>query len=295
MRALGWSAVALVLVGGVVVADPAKPDPAPEKKAPPKPDKAKPDKAKADLVDISTYKADLLVLSDDDGVMYIVRPKAVGRDNGPVFVGDGKVFYEQQITTAGAAGDVGSWSYGLWAPRVPGFDDAQLFRKPDKRYYVSCGNTERQTELRALGTKEADKVLASAELRPRLHNRKSHLLARDDDGTYYYVDIDRDEKGDSINASRFERRYQHGHRVFVGKKGAMKELPMTNVVADSEGEIYQTKRGELRIVTENDKTGYWVRGRKKTMLKLLDLDDNRYLIYRELGVFGFIGTACEEL
>ena len=55
------------------------------------------------------------------------------------------------------------------------------------------------------------------------------------------------------------------------------------------------QRGELRIVTDNDKTGFWVRGRKKTTLKLLDLADNRYLIYRELGIYGFIGTACEDL
>jgi hypothetical protein len=294
MRALGWSVAVLLIVGGSGVAAPdaappakpapAKPAPAPEAPAPP----AKP----TDTIDISAYRSELIVLTDDDGTVFVVRPRVSGSDTGPVFVGDGKVFYEQSIIGASADGSSGTWSYATWAPRVPGNTTAQIWADANKKYSITCGQ-EKSTELRLLAAKEAARILTSAEFRPRLFQRRPHLLARDDDGTYYYVDIDRDERGNRASAS--ERRYQHGHRVFVGKKGAMKELPMKNVVADSEGEIYQTKRGELRIVTEDSKTGTWVRGRKKTPLKILDRDENRYLIFRELGVYGFIGTACEEL
>src|SRR5438270_264459 len=36
-----------------------------------------------------------------------------------------------------------------------------------------------------------------------------------------------------------------GHGIFVGPNGGMKEMPMTNVVSDSKGEIYATKRGVI--------------------------------------------------
>jgi len=302
MRALGWSVVALVFVGGSVAAGPdpapapAKPAPAPAKPAPAKP-APKPDAKKkvtaADAIDISAYKDELIVLSDDDGTIYIVRPRVAGRDGGPVFVGDGKQFYEQRIRSSGANDRAGTWSYGLWAPRVAGYDDGGLYLNQDKKYFITCGR-DKDVELRKLSDKESARMIGVAEFHPALFKRRPHLLARDDDGTYYYVDIDADER-QGFSGAAAERRFEHGHRVFVGKKGAMKELPMSNVVADSEGEIYQTKRGELRIITEDDKTGVWVRGRKKTTLKLLSLDDNRYLIYRDLGIYGFLATVCEDL
>ena len=46
-----------------------------------------------------------------------------------------------------------------------------------------------------------------------------------------------------------------GYRVFVGKKGAMKQLPLTDVASDSAGDVFSTKTGDLRLVrnSENDK------------------------------------------
>jgi hypothetical protein len=279
MRAPGWIAAFLCVAGGAVADTGAGSG-------------AKP--ADPGIVDIAAYKAELVVLSDDDGTFYVVRPRTtVKSDRGPVFVGDGKVFYEQYLTGAGMDATAGTWNYGVWAPRVPGFDDASIYLDKDKKYWLSCGS-ERTVELRAVGKKETDRVLANGEFRPRLWNRTPHLLARDDDGIYYYVDRDLDER-DHTRSSIHEKRYQRGHRVFAGKKGQMKELPMTNVVADSAGEIYQTKRGDLRIVTSTDKTASWVRGKKKTPLTLLEPRDNRYLVFRELGVYSFLGTACEDL
>jgi hypothetical protein len=285
MRALGWSVVAALLVGvggggGGVLADGGKT----------KGDKDK-DRDKG-AVDISAFKDELVVLTDDDGVMYVLRPRAAGRDGGPVFVGDGKTFYEQRLTSGGMDGSKGTYSYGIWAPRIPGYDDASLWLNGDKKYFISCGQ-DKQTELRVVGAKETKRIVDTAAFRPALFDRLPHLIARDDTGTYYFVDMDFD--GRAHDQASDEQRYRHGHRVFVGKKGAMKQLPMTNVVADSGGEIYQTKRGELQIITEDNKTATWVRGRKKTALKLLERADNRYLIYRELGIYGFIGTACEDL
>jgi hypothetical protein len=71
---------------------------------------------------------------------------------------------------------------------------------------------------------------------------------------------------------------------------------MTNVVSDSAGEIYATKSGDLKIVTEgNSGKAYWKKGQAKNELIVLDLYANRYLIYRELGIYGQIGALCDDL
>ena len=36
--------------------------------------------------------------------------------------------------------------------------------------------------------------------------------------------------------------------MFVGKKGAMKQLPLTDVASDTAGEVFATKTGDLRLV-----------------------------------------------
>jgi hypothetical protein len=87
-----------------------------------------------------------------------------------------------------------------------------------------------------------------------------------------------------------------GYRVFVGKKGAMKQMPLTDVASDSAGEVYSTKNGDIRIVTENGKsTAAWIKGEKRKELSVLDLDVNSHIIYSELGVYEFLGTVCDEL
>ena len=70
---------------------------------------------------------------------------------------------------------------------------------------------------------------------------------------------------------------------------------MTNVVSDSAGEIYATKSGDLKIVTDgNSGKAYWKKGQAKSDLTVLDLLPNRYLIYRELGIYGQLGALCDD-
>lgn len=70
---------------------------------------------------------------------------------------------------------------------------------------------------------------------------------------------------------------------------------MTNVATDSAGEIFATKAGQLELVAGVDGKAYWAKGGKKTELTRLDPAENRYLIYRELGVYGTLGTVCDDL
>jgi hypothetical protein len=39
----------------------------------------------------------------------------------------------------------------------------------------------------------------------------------------------------------------------------------------------------------------WAQGDKRTPLVLLDLDQNKPLIYRSLGVYTFVGTVCDDI
>jgi hypothetical protein len=73
-------------------------------------------------------------------------------------------------------------------------------------------------------------------------------------------------------------------------------LKMTNVVSDSEGDIFATRTGELRLVLDKNES-YWVKGKARTALKLLPLEDNVRLIYSELGVYAGepLGTPCDLL
>jgi hypothetical protein len=113
-----------------------------------------------------------------------------------------------------------------------------------------------------------------------------HLLARDDSGVYYYVD-------------RIAKVYGgKGYRVFVGKKGAMKQMPLTDVASDSAGEVFSTKSGDLRLVRHNEgnkDTMTWVKGEKRLDLVFLDPDVNSVVIYKDLGIYTFLGTLCDNV
>ena len=90
----------------------------------------------------------------------------------------------------------------------------------------------------------------------------------------------------------------NGYRVFIGKKGAMKAKPLTDIASDTAGDIFATKTGDLRIVhetSEGKSTVQWVKGEKRSALVTLDLDANSQLIFKDLGVYGFTGSICESM
>ncbi len=43
-----------------------------------------------------------------------------------------------------------------------------------------------------------------------------------------------------------------------------------------------------------DGKAYWKKGGKKTELVQLDPAQNRYVIYRELGIYGTLGVVCDD-
>lgn len=147
---------------------------------------------------------------------------------------------------------------------------------------VRCG--EKTTALSVIEGAKAKDLAKSATFLPSPQKYKPHALARDNNGVYYYV-----ERG---AASQNERSF----RLYVGTKGAMQLQKMTNVVSDSEGEIFATPNGSLRMVLDR-KESLWIENEKQRPLKVVPWDQNLAMIYNELGIYAGqrLGTPCDDL
>jgi hypothetical protein len=272
-------APALLLIPALANAAPKKADP-PHVAAPPSEKRLASEKAKP--IDIKPAADKLDVFKDEDG-NYFVSPRAgamTSDDAGHwVFFGNGKTFWQQRIIGSSEQGQHLEWY--LWAPRAKGMNQAELSIDPAGAFVQCRPKDDGKRKLVQLTADEAKTALARATFYPPLWERQTHMLLRDDDGVYYFVDELREELGGN------------GYRVFVGPKGALKELPLTNVATDSAGEVFATKSGTIKIVTTGDKA-FWIKGSKKTELVRLEPTENRYLIYRELGIYGQLGAVCDD-
>lgn len=244
--------------------------------------------AKPKPIDPSHVLDKLDVFRDDAG-NYVVsaRPgafKSSDEAESWVFYGDRDTLYQQRVF--GSSSNGANYEWHVWAPRSKA-NGAGIYVQ-DGKASLAC-ETNKTIPLVQLKADEAKALIRHAKFLPPLWQRSAHLLARDDDGVYYYVDQLRDEDGGK------------GFRVFVGQKGEMKEVPMINIVTDSAGEIFATKAGKLKIIAGNDGSAFWVKkGTKgeaeqtKSPLTQLPPADNIYLIYRELGIYGPLGAPCDD-
>lgn len=256
-----WVVAAALLVAGVASADPA-----------PKP------------IDIKDMKDEMVVLKDADGgiyVVYFVRDKETH-----VFYGTGrdKILYDQ-LLEGPKSRDGDAWSVSTQAPRAVYPFMGQVARRKDGTFMRDCSDKNRIELTQLAGTKAAE-ILDKYQFVTTSVVRRPYLLARDDRGVYYYVDVLRDLYGGS------------GHRVFIGKKGGLKQMALTDVTSDSAGDVFATKTGDLRLVRtlgDDKPTAQWIRGEKKSDLIYLDIYMNQPLIYRELGLYKVQGTICGNI
>jgi hypothetical protein len=230
-------------------------------------------------VDVSAFKDKLEILHDGKRHYVALVPFEEGGWKH-VFYGDGKSFYLLRIIGTGSTGRE-AFDLTFWEPRVKARYQASLELKNGK-YEALCDT--RKTELQPLPRDEADKLIAGAKFYEALWRFRAFALARDDKGTYYFVDRQR-EPEDSLN-----------FRLYSGQRGSLKPLKMVNVVSDSEGQIFSTKAGDLRLVLDR-KEAAWVKGKSRTTLTPLPIEDNAQLIYTDLGAYTGqrLGTPCDDL
>ena len=127
-------------------------------------------------------------------------------------------------------------------------------------------------------------MLETARFEKSPRKTSAYALARDDGGRYFFVDRGRTDE----TAKNF--------RLFVGPKGNLKQQKMTNVVSDSEGDVFATKTGSLRLILGKNE-GSWIEKGKPKKLVLVPVEDNVRMIYTELGVYAGerMGTPCDDL
>ncbi|MBA3395262.1 MAG: hypothetical protein H0T89_21620 [Deltaproteobacteria bacterium] len=261
MRARGWSAAVLAVVcwSGIAVAEP-KPEP----------------------IDIKPFKDKLTVLKDASGAFYVVT-----FDHGGVpyiFYGTAKLLYEQPLEGSRSRNGT-AWSVSIWAPRLPFPFQGTVEYAKDGTFRTTC-TSKLEQGLTVVTGEKATEILDKGKFMTTAVTRRPLLLARDDRGIYYYVDVLSKQYGGN------------GHRVFIGKKGAMKQIPISDVATDSGGDVFSTKTGDLRLVRNLDQdvrakvTTTWIKGEKRTELITLDPYMNQPLIYRDLGVYKLHGTIC---
>jgi hypothetical protein len=233
--------------------------------------------APSDTVDVTTVKAQLRVFDDGKGHYLVLVP--FGGDMWSHFYwGDGKVFWAQRVFGGGSEGTV-AFDKTLWDPRQPR-GQASFWLK-EGVYTLGCG--DRRTVFQPTQEERGAAILSTATFKPPRWKHRAYALARDDSGTYYYVDRAREEDIKDF-------------RLWAGPRGQLKQLQMTNVVSDSEGDIFATRTGELRLVLDKHES-FWVKGKGRVPLKLLPLEENVRLIYSDLGVYAgeALGTPCDVL
>lgn len=271
MRAPSWVVAALVVLVGapVVRAD----------------GKKLPKDAEPFAVDLNPKQEPVLVLKDANKGIYVVvgEPTSTAKK---AFYGTGKQLYEQ--ISVGGSRDGDSWTISTWSPRIPELRPGSISRRRDGTYFRACDGLDDAVLTEVTGDKAQAILDKSQFLSPGLV-RRPHLLARDDMGIYYYVD------------KLAERHGGKAFRVFVGKRGAMKPLPLVDIAMDSAGQVFSTKTGDLRLVDTVDRvtgakrSSTWVKGSKKTELFILDLDVNSVVIFKELGIYKLVGGICDNV
>jgi hypothetical protein len=225
---------------------------------------------------------DLVLLEDGKGHAIAV---AIQDPKSRIYYGDGKSFVAVPVDPAENTGPMpnGDITRHFLDPRFPSRKQIKSWQDIEKsqtrvsrsggKWVVQCGT--RKTPLVEGKLAPAAKLGASTMRRP-------HALARDDRGRYYYVDAG-PEEGDK------------GYRIYVGEKGQMKRLKMQNVVADSEGEIYTTPQGKLRLVLGKPES-MWIEEGAKRKLVVVPLEESQSMIFLELGVYAGekLGTPCDD-
>jgi hypothetical protein len=242
-------------------------------------------KPAADEVDIQAVKSHMVLVHDGRGHYMAMVPFD---SDAPLFYGDGKTFYLQRVVGHSQSQSDGTESFNYWSPTsLPRGGELSL---RDGRWSVRC--SDHTTPMVKLDETETSKLLARAVFKKWLWKRQAAALGRDDDGIYYYVDRIRDDRPGSETWA--DPHPPTGFRFFIGRKGKLREQSVTDTTIDSKGVVLISKSGNL-VVDDSNKRLLFNKGKKREELVYLPIEDNVMLIYRDLGLYGRLGTPCDDL
>ena len=216
-----------------------------------------------------------------------------------VYFGDAKTMYLQ-----GASGAGWSAKNSAYPERLSMHD--LRFRMSGEIHYdidgysLVCSDLsvkdERKIKLEPVTEAVAKNVLEKATFTNKLPNYLPWLLARDLNGTTYYL-VDRPA------ADTTEKTF----RVSIGKSGAMKEVPLKELANDASSAVFVTKQGTLVVrkgkrrpdkgVIVPATATFGKTDATQKPLEVLIIDENRPFIFGDLGVYlkGDSGIICHDL
>ncbi len=226
-----------------------------------------------------------------DGKSHYIAVVPFERDENSLFYGDGKRFFAVPIQGGGSQGRE-RFNVIFSDPRYYiQFTQKSDLSMQDGKYAVTCGKTE--TALTVVPEAQAKPMLAAASFEATPRKWQAYALARNSAGVYYYVDHNYiDRRASDADAKLSGRNF----RLFIGPKGNLKLQKMTNIVSDSEGDVFSTKTGSMRLVIGKKEPTWIEKGKTKALLPV-PVDENLSMIYTELGVYAGerLGTPCDDL
>jgi len=203
--------------------------------------------------------------------------------DAPVFAGTARKLHRCRTSSGSLNGGEGTGDRTFWEPRDGG---RAAFRWTPQEATLSCGQAE--LPLKRVSPLEAKRLLSRADFLAPRWRRIPQVLARDDEGLYFYVDGARLPSGEAAEPPDF--------RLYVGKKGALARVELQDALRDSGGLVFLTAGGRLVVRQQGRKqTAEWGTGNTRIALTWLEPSDHGPLIYRELGVYAgqALGTPCD--
>jgi hypothetical protein len=200
-----------------------------------------------------------------------------------LLAGTAKKLFRVRTGSGFVNGGEGNGDKTFWEPRAGG--RGQFEFKADGAT-LTCG--QKTVPYKRVADAEAKKLLARAELYAPRWRRIPVLMARDDQGMYFYVDGARKADGDPADPPDY--------RLYVGKKGSMARIDLEDAIRDEAGFVFLTSGGRLVARQQGKKFAVeWGVNNTRIALTWLDPGDNGPAIYRDLGVYAgqSLGTPCD--
>jgi hypothetical protein len=224
----------------------------------------------------------LAAWSDGAGHLLVTEPFVM---DAPLWWGDDRKLFRLRVRGGGQDGTV-AMSRNFWDPRVRRGSQAELDVR-DGQATLTCG--DKTFSLRLLPLAELSRRLQrTAFLEPRWR-RIPHALARDDEGTYFYVDGARGADGAATKATP-------DYRLYVGRKGRLARQELEDALDDA-GLLLVTAAGRLEVKREgrDGTAAAWLTANGRRPLTWLEPAEQGALIYGGLGVYPgeSLGTPCD--
>jgi TolB-like protein len=224
-------------------------------------------------------RGDLQVFTDGAGHFLALAP--FGAQDSPVFYGDRKKLFLQQVIERHER-DTTGYGVTVWDPRVPG--GAALVAMRGEDAVIRCGH--RELPMQALPRKQRTALLLAATYYAPPFVRQPVALARDDEGNFFFVDSARDPGPRGPD-----------YRLYAGPQGALARQEIEDIGKDGAAVVLRTARGRLRVAREGGRGTKidWLSEGGRRMLIWMDPAENQQLVFGDLGVYGSqpLGTPCD--